>query len=52
MIKGKTRGWLEANADLGQNTEKRDGGRDTLGVWDYQIQITIHKIEKQQGFTI
>ena len=27
-----------------------EGERDILGVWDKQIQTTIHKIDKQQGF--
>ena len=27
-------------------------GRDKLGVWDYQIQITMYKIDKQQGPTV
>ena len=27
-------------------------GRDKLGVWDSQIQTTVHKIDKQQGFTV
>ena len=31
---------------------KGEGGRDKLGVWDQQIQTAIHKIEKQQGFTL
>ena len=26
--------------------------RNKLGVWDWQIQTTLHKIDKQQGFTI
>ena len=25
---------------------KEDGGKDKLGVWDQQIQTTIHKIDK------
>ena len=33
-------------------TKGRKGGRDKLGVWDQQIQTTIHKIDKQQGFTV
>ena len=31
---------------------KREGGRDKLGVWDYQIHTTIYKIDKQKGFTV
>ena len=27
-------------------------GRDKLGVRDEQIHTTIHKIDKQQGFTV
>ena len=27
-------------------------GRDKLGVWDQQIQTTVHKIDKQHGFTV
>jgi len=27
-------------------------GRDRLGVWDSQILTTIHKIDKQWGFTV
>ena len=27
-------------------------GRGKLGVWDKQIQTTVHKIDKQQGFTV
>ena len=34
----------------GYQTEK--GGRHKLQVWDYQIQTTIYKIDKQQGPTI
>ena len=30
----------------------REGGRDKLGLRDYQIHATIHKIDKQQGFTV
>ena len=30
---------------------KGRGGRE-LGVWDYRIQTTVHKIDKQQGFTV
>ena len=30
----------------------KDGGRDKLGVWDQQIQITIYEIDKQQGPTV
>ena len=30
---------------------KREEERDKPGVWDYQIQTTVHKIDKQQGFT-
>ena len=30
--------------------EKR--GRDNLRVWDYNIYTTIHKTDKQQGFTV
>ena len=33
-------------------TKGEMGGRDKLGVWDQQIQSTIYKIDKQQGFTI
>ena len=28
------------------------GGRDKLEVWDQQKQTTIHKINKQQAFTV
>ena len=28
------------------------GGVITKGVWDEQIQIIIHKIDKQQGFSV
>ena len=35
----------------GYQREKEER-RDKLGVWDYQIQNTIHKIDKQKGFTI
>ena len=28
------------------------GGKDKLGVWDLDIQTTIYKIDKQQGFTV
>ena len=32
---------------------KGNGGRrNKLRVWDYQLQTTIHKIDKQQGFTV
>ena len=27
-------------------------GRDKLGVWDQQIQITIYRTDKQQGPTV
>ena len=27
---------------------KREGGRDKLGVWDYHVQTTMYKIDKQQ----
>ena len=30
---------------------ERKSRRDKLGVWDQQIQTTICKINKQQGFT-
>ena len=30
----------------------KEGGKDKLGVRDEQIQTTIHKIDKQQGFTV
>ena len=33
--------------NYGSQREKR--GRDKLGVWDWQIQITIYKIDKEQG---
>ena len=29
--------------------EERGWRRDKLGVWDWQIQITVYKIDKQQG---
>ena len=32
--------------------EEREGRRDKLRVWDYQIQTTVYKIDKQQGYTI
>ena len=34
--------------------QKGNGGgrRDKLGVWDYQIQTTIYKIDKQQSPTV
>ena len=28
------------------------GGGDKLGVWDQQVQITVYKIDKQQGPTV
>ena len=28
------------------------GGGDKLGIWDYEIHITIYKIDKQQGPTV
>ena len=31
---------------------EREEWRDKLRVWDKQIQTTIHKIDKQQGFTV
>ena len=31
---------------------ERVGERGKLGVWGLQIQTTIHKIDKQQGFTV
>ena len=31
--------------------EKRGAGRDKLGVWDWQIQTVIHKVDKQ-GYCI
>ena len=31
---------------------EREGGRDKLVGWDYHIQTTIYKIDKQQGFTV
>ena len=30
----------------------KEAGRDKLGVWDKQKQITTHKIDKQQGFAV
>ena len=32
-------------------TRGGDGGY-RLGVWDRQIQTTVHKIDKQKGFTV
>ena len=32
--------------------DESEGGRDKLAVWDSQIQTTVHKIDKQQGFTV
>ena len=31
---------------------KGKGGGDKLGVWNQEIQATIYKIDKQQGFTV
>ena len=31
---------------------EREEGRGELGLWDQDLQMTIHKIEKQQGFTL
>ena len=31
---------------------ERGWKRDKLGVWDYQIQTIIYKIDKQQGHTV
>ena len=31
---------------------ERGEGRDKLEVWDKQIQTTIHKIDKQLGYTV
>ena len=31
---------------------KGERERDKLGEWNEEIQTTIHKIDKQQGFTI
>ena len=30
----------------------KGGGRDKVGVRDEQIKTTIHKIDKQRGFTL
>ena len=29
--------------------KERRWGRDKLGVWDQEVQTTVHKIDKQQG---
>ena len=31
---------------------KEERERDKLGEWNEEIQTTIHKIDKQQGFTL
>ena len=31
---------------------EREWGKDKLGVWDQEIQTTIHKMDKQQRFTV
>ena len=31
---------------------KGNAGRDKLGVWDLQMHTTMHKIDKQHGFTV
>ena len=30
----------------------REGGRDRLGVWDWQVHTAVFKIDKQQGPTV
>ena len=32
--------------------QRGEKGRDKFGVWDYQVHITMYKIDKQQGFTV
>ena len=32
--------------------QRGEKARDKFGVWDYQVHITMYKIDKQQGFTV
>ena len=32
--------------------QRGKGGRDKLGVWDEEIQTTVYKIVKWQGYTV
>ena len=33
-------------------SEEREGGRDKIGVWDKEIQITMYKTGKQQRYIV
>ena len=46
----KTDWWLPKGK--GEKGKGKGWGRDKLGVWDYQIQITTYKIDKQEVPTV
>ena len=31
---------------------EREEGRGQIGVWDYEVQTTMHKINKAQGYIV